>query len=187
MPAPDGTPAPRPPAPRPPRVPACRAARHWGKGRGAEGRRSLGGDAAPRFCFAPLVDCRHGGTAAAHQPREELLRRRLRGRVPGVRGTPAGHHQGEGRRGVAGRAAGAGGEVAGGTTFPGGHRAGRQHGGSGELRFPTGAAGPPRTTTPGVPRGGAVRALSAPCRHGGPAVGAQRALPKRGVNSGAFA
>lgn len=158
-----------------PRPPASRRAARLGTGvkvAGRRGRCSLGGDAALRFCSAPLIDRDHGGTAATHQPREELLRRRLRGRVLGVRGAPAGHHQGEtarSRRAV--RRDGAG-EWRRELHFPAGAARGQQHGGAGGLRFPTVAAGPPRTTTPGVPRGGAVRALSAPCRRGGPAVAA---------------
>ena len=81
-----------------PRPPASRRAARLGTGvkvAGRRGRCSRGGNAALRFCSAPLIDRDHGGTAATHQPREELLRRRLRGRVLGVRGAPAGHHQGQ--------------------------------------------------------------------------------------------
>lgn len=79
-----------------PSSPACRAARHWGKGRGAEGAAlARRGRSAPVPFFTRRRRRRHGGAAAAHQPCEELLRWRLRGRVPRVRGAPARHHQGQ--------------------------------------------------------------------------------------------
>lgn len=64
---------------------ARRRGRHW-----------FDGDTAPRSRSSPATcRCRHGGAAAAHQPREELLRWRFWRCLPGVRGAPAGHHQGE--------------------------------------------------------------------------------------------
>lgn len=87
-------------------APASRRASHWAKGRGAEGATLVRqGRSAPVPVPFPLLTRRrhHGEASPAHQPREELLRWRFRGRLPGVRGAPAGHHQGEVARGTRGR------------------------------------------------------------------------------------
>lgn len=91
-----------PPRPRARPAPASRRAPHWAKGRGAEGAAlARRGRSAP-VPVPLLTRRRHGEAAAAHQPPEELLRWRFRGRLPGVRGAPAGHHQGEVTRGARG-------------------------------------------------------------------------------------
>lgn len=87
---------------------ASRRAPHWAKGRGAEGAalaRQERSVSTPVPVPVPLLTrrCRHGEAAAAHQPLEELLRWRFRGRLLGIRGAPAGHHQGEVAWGARGR------------------------------------------------------------------------------------
>lgn len=127
-----------------------RRAPHWAKGRGAEGAASARqGRSASTPVPVPLLtrSRRHGEAAAAHQPLEELLRWRFRGRLPGVRGAPAGHHQGEvawgarerGARPVLGAVRGTGGW----TTAPGRNCAGAARvlvGAMAELQLPAGTA-----------------------------------------------
>lgn len=158
-----------------PSIPACRAARHWGKGRGTEGAAlARRGRSGPDPVFTRR--CRHGGAAAAHQPREELLRWRLRRRLSGVRRAPAGHHQGE--------AAAYDGEAAGtrcsavrgsrgtGTTLPGGHCAGNGNAsrGGGRLQVPACTAGGGRRglASRRASRGRPSARRGAPCRPSGP-------------------
>lgn len=80
-----------------------------GGGGGKEGKgrsEQLGGRQPERVAGQSCSCSSHGGRAAkeassgAHQPRKELLRRRLRGSLLGLRGPPVRYYQGEGGRGA---------------------------------------------------------------------------------------
>lgn len=177
-----------PACPAPPRVPACRAARHWGKGRGAEGAvLARWGRCAPvLFCapHRPWPWRNSRNPSAPWRTSSPAASGACAWCSWGTRWTPSRWDGAE----PPGRAAGRGGGVAERTTFPSGRRAGAAARWRGRTTLPDGSCGAAedydsrRASRRGC--AGPERPLPAwrPRSRS-----AQRALPKCGVNSGALA